>query len=158
MIAAPAEAVLIAIGMPRRPRARRLAPRAPRGFVASVFLLVALFASQLAQLGHFVFIQHELCEHGDIVHVGREEARASDVTRDVSRSGEDAARSGSAAHGDEHEHCDGNAVRCQVGAPSAFSADAILLSFLLEPIAPERAEVRAVDALYLAPKSSPPIA
>lgn len=142
--------------MNRRHRARRLAPRAPRGFLASVFLLVALFASQLAQLGHFVFIQHELCEHGDIVHVGRGEPRTSALAAPSSRNGEDAARPGSASHGDEHEHCDGNAVRCRVDAPAAFSADALLLSFLVEPKAPERAEVRAVDALYLAPKSSPP--
>lgn len=147
--------MLSAIVMDRRRGSRLGAPAAPRGVALSILVLVALVASMLSQIGHFMLVRHSLCEHGDIVHVEGGAREVASSAREE-RGREPVATQGAAAHEGEHEHCDGNALRCRVDAAPPFALDALLLTFAPEPVTPERAEVRAVDALALAPKSSPP--
>jgi hypothetical protein len=118
------------------------------------FLLVALtlVLAQGSRLGHTLLIQHSVCEHGDLVE-GAHHAEAANASPD--QSDKTAARETGSDHDGDHDHCDAAAILHRVDLTTPTVACASLL--YVEPAGgSERAEVRAVSAIDLAPKASPP--
>jgi hypothetical protein len=119
------------------------------------FLLVALtlVLAQGSRLGHMLLIQHSVCEHGDLVE-GAHHAEAADASPDRTDT-QGAGETGSDYDGN-HDHCDAAAILHRVDLTTPTIACAPLL--YVEPAGggSERAEIRAVSPIDLAPKASPP--
>jgi len=117
--------------------------------------LIVLLASQLAAMGHLVFVQHSICEHGAAVHGGHavEADRAP-----LARTGSDPAISGGERMERAHEHCDPSGIRPALVQADAYCLAPTLLDEYLLPwsLRPQRTEA-PVSALELAPKNSPPV-
>jgi len=123
--------------------------RALRLAVVALFV-GGLAAAQLAQASHFLLVRHAFCEHGDLVHAGRASASVAVEREKFSQ----------ATPGDlqqlEHEHCDANAVRCEMPSAAIFVAPPVVLTFLVDIEARPTIAARALDVLDVAPKCSPP--
>jgi hypothetical protein len=99
-----------------------------------------------------LLIQHSVCEHGDLVEPSH---HAEDASASPGKSDEPAARGASSEHSADHDHCDAASILHRVDLTTTPIACAFLLFVELER-GSERAEVRAVSPLALAPKASPP--
>lgn len=132
---------------------------AARCYLVALVLFVAGF---LAQGLHSAFESHEVCEHGELVHVETGAAHASHGEQDLSDALEPQPCEGSTVdvaeeHEETHHHC-GIAVAAPLVAPS-FSAP---LGFVLQlapvsVVSPSSApRVERIARLRLAPHTSPP--
>ncbi|MEO7328486.1 MAG: hypothetical protein ABI193_07910 [Minicystis sp.] len=154
-------AVLLAISMPVCPRAARGSRRAPARrlsvwlrVLATLAVTLGMSFSQLAQLSHFLLVEHIVCEHGDFVHESPEE-HAIERAALEKKSGLQAV---SPAKFGDHEHCDQKALRLHTPEIGPSLAEATLLTLIAIPVQVAHPERRPVAPLSLAPKSSPPSA
>jgi hypothetical protein len=103
---------------------------------------------------HLLLVPHTTCEHGELVEGARKPAQPATAE---SRSRSDQAQI-ERTHGDGtgHDHCDALAVRHRIPEVGASVAAASLVWIAPVEDGAERAEVRPVPLLSLAPKGSPP--
>jgi hypothetical protein len=101
---------------------------------------------------HLLLVPHTTCEHGELVEGVRKQPAAAE-----GKSRSDQAQI-ERAHGGRtgHDHCDALAVRHRVPEIGASVAAASLVWITPVEDGAERAEMRPVPLLSLAPKGSPP--
>jgi hypothetical protein len=113
--------------------------------------------AQGSVLLHLLFVQHAMCEHGELVDVSRGSPALRDAgEKSAARADGPAALADTHAASPGHEHCDALAVRHR---PTEVGPTVLAASLLwIEPVSTcgEGAERRAVPILSLAPKCSPP--
>jgi hypothetical protein len=145
--------------MRRTPTQRRRWPAgrggARRG-LAFLLVAIALLLAQGSRLGHMLLIQHSVCEHGDLVE-GEHHAEAASSSLDPSDktldpSDKTAADATGSDYDGDHDHCDAPAILHRVDLTTATIACASL-SYVEPAGGAERAEVRAVSPIDLAPKA-----
>lgn len=148
----------------RRPRAHdgsrptRAPARAGKTtVVATIAVLLALFATQFGQLTHFLLVRHSVCVHGDLIH-GAAPAHEDEAARLSSKSeaSADARAIPGDRHTDAHEHCDAAAVRFRTPELLPFSAPPSVLTTVTDDILAPSVQRAPIGVLTLAPKSSPP--
>jgi hypothetical protein len=123
-----------------------------------LLIALGLLIAQGPMLLHLLLVQHETCEHGELVEVpvgARVAASRPAIPAAARANGSPTLSEGAVAPGG-HDHCDALAVRHRI--PDVGPAIAAASLVWIAPIAAggERAEVRAVPLLSLAPKGSPP--
>jgi hypothetical protein len=141
---------------PRKKRNPRTPARIPRGRGVFVFvhalLAFALLLSQAARLSEQLVVEHAICEHGALLHVGGSAPAVAD--EGSKEKGEALFASNTPPF--EHEHCDNAAIvhRPEALAPP-FVTPTVLAVTLHEEPSP-RLFARPIALLFEAPKASPP--
>lgn len=141
---------------PRKRRNPRTPARNPRGrgffFFVHALLAFALLLSQAARLSEQLVVQHAICEHGALLHVGE----GAPSLEDAGSKEKGEALFASNAPPFEHEHCDGVAI---VHRPEPlalpFSSPTLISVTLLQEPSPLLV-ARPIALLFEAPKASPP--
>jgi hypothetical protein len=128
----------------------------------AALLALLLTASALGQAAHFLLVPHTICaEHGELLELGEEGAAHAAASREHRADGDRQPRAASPEAVAAHEHCQvlARGQREQALPQGSFVA--------LVPVAPPQAAcifgtpaalARALSALTLAPKTSPPLA
>jgi len=100
---------------------------------------------------HLLFVPHATCEHGELVEGARPRAEASSPVKP----GE--AQIAASHEADGHDHCDALALRHRIPEVGPSVAAASLVEITLIDEGGERAGMRPLPILSLAPKGSPPV-
>jgi len=116
--------------------------------------LSVLLVTQLAAMGHLVFVRHSLCEHGAAVH---DDHHRVATAAHIRTGAEPAVRPGEPSEG-SHEHCDPAGIMPALVQATTYSLPPTLLDGYLLPfsVRPSTGEA-PTSILDFAPKSSPPV-
>lgn len=141
----------------RRKRGRKATPASLRLLAALVAILLS--ASALGQAAHFLLVPHAICaEHGELLELDEPRAHV-DVGHERAAEAEQHPHASPSEGTLEHEHCQvlarGQREQALPNAPTAELLPAVMTRSAA--IAVQRAAPSApLDALDLAPKTSPP--
>jgi hypothetical protein len=135
-------------------RRSKAPPKAGIRVLGALVVALGLLGSLLVQTAHFAFVQHRLCEHGELSH--EDEVPLSSRATAREKHDQPAVDTDSSRAEKAHDHCDALAVRHRlVDAVGCSLGPCTLVSILLQTIG-AGSEERPRTMLSLAPKSSPP--
>lgn len=123
--------------------------------MCAVITLFFVLAAQVGDLGHLLLVEHQRCQHGEIIHAESHHEDHSSVRANQDAEPEGTALEADDTHGGDHEHCTGVAVFMLSEPPALAALEHVIDISELQALCPRD---HIASRLYqLAPKNSPPV-